>query len=107
MEMPPRPTSWDSHNQIGSWEDSNEAHHSCCTSLDLVLQGLHRVCFHDCLCWLRLDLHLLAENIANAGLGCWLHTSLDTAETRKCEDAVFLNLCGCHGHQAVDHLGAC
>merc|ERR1712023_263568 len=93
--------------QLGSSEDLNEAHNSCCTSLDLLLQGLHRVCFHNCLCWLRLHLHLLAENVANASFCRWLHTGLDTAEAWQCENTILLDLRGCHGHQAVDHLRAC
>merc|ERR1712138_243291 len=60
--------------------ERHEAHRSCCTSLDLIFQGLHRVCFHDCPCCLCLHLHLLAKNIANAGLCRWLHTSLNAAE---------------------------
>merc|ERR1711879_342871 len=75
-------------------------HHPCCTSLDLLLQGRDGVCFHNCLCWLCLDLNLLSENVANAGFRCWLHTGLDTAEAWKREYAVLLDLRGCHGHQA-------
>merc|ERR1712178_331498 len=87
--------------------DRQEAHQPYCTSLDLLLQGMHGIGFHNCLRWFCLHLHLLSENVANASFCCWLHTGLDTAEAWKCEHTVLLNLRGCHGHQAVHHLGAC
>merc|ERR1712072_539587 len=96
---------WDSHRTRASGRPQC-AVLSTFHCLDLLLQGSHRKGFHDGLCWLCLDLGLLAKHHPHACLGGWLRTGLDFAEAWQSENAVLLHLLTCNGCEAVEHLGA-
>merc|ERR1712072_1510986 len=94
---------WDSHRTRASGRPQC-AVLSTFHCLDLLLQGSHRKGFHDGLCWLCLDLGLLAKHHPHACLGGWLRTGLDFAEAWHSENAVLLHLLTSNCHKAVDHL---
>jgi hypothetical protein len=75
-------------------------------SLDLLLQGSHWVGFHNGLCWLGLDLHLLAKHDPHARFSGWLRPGLEAAKSWNGEHPSLLHFLSCDGHKAVDHIGA-
>merc|ERR1719217_1690511 len=95
-------TLWDSHNRWTSGK-TRALRHSCTACLDLLLQCRHWVCFHHGLCWLGLNLDIFAKDVPDTSFCGWLCAGLEPAETWNREDSILLHLCGCNGHQAVDH----
>merc|ERR1712072_346757 len=52
--------------------------------------------------WLCFHFDLLPKGHTHSRLGGWLHTGLDPAKARNCEDAVLLHFCCGKGCQALE-----
>merc|ERR1719359_1462822 len=60
--------------------------------LDLLLQSMHWVSFHDLLRRLSCNLHFFSEDVPDSRLRGWLGAGLDPAQARECEDAGLFHL---------------
>merc|ERR1719409_1498524 len=91
---------WDSHSkQVLLGQPRNAA--TAIGFSDLIFEGSNCEGLYNSLGWVRLHLHILAKDIPDTRLGGWLHTSLDPAEARDCEDAILLHLASGKFRQAV------
>merc|ERR1719333_103697 len=78
----------------------------CCTCSDLLLECSNCEGLHNRLCWLCLDLPLLAEDHPHACFGGWLDPGLDAADAWNCEDACLLHLLRGNSRESAQDVGA-
>merc|ERR1719271_1183846 len=78
----------------------------CCTCSDLLLKCSNCKGLHNRLCWLCLNLPLLAEHHPHACLCGGPGPGLDAADAWNCEDACLLDLLCGNSHEAVQDVGA-